>query len=205
MASDERPETNRQETGPDSGPVKQGSSGASGCSGCGTWFLWALACTAGTGLGWALGWRLSFAGPGYLGIWVIGLVTGAILGVCQALILRPFLKSSGRWVLATIFGWMLGFYLGAELAANLGLTELVFGVVTGGGVGLVLGMVQWLVLRTRFRGAGWWVLANTLAWLGGMMAYLPGANAMGLIYGAAAGILTGWVLMGLTAGVLAKE
>jgi uncharacterized membrane protein YhaH (DUF805 family) len=132
-------------------------------------------------------------------------VTGAILGICQALILRPFLRSSGWWALATIFGWMLGFYLGAEFAGYLGLTELAFGVVTGGGIGLVLGLAQWLVLRKRFRGAGWWVLANMLAWMGGMMPYLPGANAMGLVFGASTGILTGWVLMGLSAGVLARE
>ena len=56
-----------------------------------------------------------------------------------------------QWVLASTLGWLLGWFLVGEL-----------------GVGAVIGLAQWLVLRQaiddRF---GWWILASAGGWIVG--------------------------------------
>ena len=174
---------------------------ASGCSGYGLWFLWLLASMLGMGLGWALGWRLSFVMPGILATWVIGIITGVCLGAAQALVLRPLIGSSGLWILANALGWPVGFFLGAQLASVWGLTEFAFGAVIGAVVGLVLGLLQWLVLRRGLEGTSWWVFVSMIAWTLSLAVYLPGLSAMGFLYGAISGSITGLFLLGLRFGV----
>ena len=54
------------------------------------------------------------------------------------------------WVSASTVGWTVGF--------------TVFG---GTLAGLVVGIMQWLVLRQQVSRSGWWVLASTVGWIGG--------------------------------------
>ena len=75
---------------------------------------------------------------------------------------------------------------------------------------IVLGVLQWLVLRARVAGAGWWVLANTLGLIVvppvvGFVTWATGApvdSAVGgllrwLAFGAAYGAVTGTALLWL--------
>ncbi len=48
--------------------------------------------------------------------------------------------------------------------------------VMGFVLGSILGVPQWLVLRHHLPKAGWWVLANALAWLVGMVIVFVGTN-----------------------------
>lgn len=105
---------------------------------------------------------------------IVAGVTAAWLvlgGVVQWVILRRYLRPLGWWPIATIVGAFTG-----------GL--LVFGFVTGnytyretfrsdllicGFTAAAIGTAQWIVLRRRIRGAGWWVAASVaggaLIWL----------------------------------------
>jgi hypothetical protein len=174
---------------------------AIGCSAYSLWFMWLLASMLGMGLGWALGWRLSFAIPGVLATWAIGIIAGGFLGASQALVLRPLVSSSSLWILANILGWPIGFFLGAQLASIWGFTEFAFGAVIGAMIGLVLGLAQWLVLRTKLAGSSWWIPVSIIAWTLSLIAYLPGLNAMGFLYGAISGSITGLFLLGLRFGI----
>jgi hypothetical protein len=55
-----------------------------------------------------------------------------------------------EWVGATAIGWLLGGLVLPELALF--------------SIGLVTGILQWVVLRQRLRQAGWWILASTVGW-----------------------------------------
>jgi hypothetical protein len=55
-----------------------------------------------------------------------------------------------EWVGATAVGWLLGGFLLPQLALF--------------SVGVVMGILQWVVLRQYLRQAGWWILASTVGW-----------------------------------------
>ena len=180
---------------------EQSSTQATGCSAYSLWFLWLLASMLGMGLGWALGWRLSFALPGFLATWAIGILAGGFLGASQALVLRPLVGSSSLWILANLFGWPTGLFLGAQLASIWGFTDFAFGAVIGAIVGLVLGLAQWLVLRAKLARTAWWMPVSVIAWTLSLAVYLPGLSAMGFLYGAISGSITGLLLLGLRFGI----
>lgn len=128
-----------------------------------------------------------------LGVWLGALVIvlgstileGTAVGLGQWLVLRsvlPWLKAR-TWWLATSAGafvaWVLGMIPSTVMnttadAGNAPAPEmsdwLVFGMAALMGLvlGPVLGLPQWLVLRRRVAGAGWWVVANAVAWAAGM-------------------------------------
>lgn len=82
-----------------------------------------------------------------------------------------------QWVLATTLGWAIGLITVGEI-----------------GSGVVVGLAQWLVLRSLLSRAGWWVLASALGW------------AIGWSVLAAAGMLapyqTGLITLAVTGTVL---
>ncbi|MGE5138828.1 MAG: hypothetical protein ACM3JD_05140 [Rudaea sp.] len=89
-------------------------------------------------------------------------LTGAVLGVAQWLILRRYLPGIGWWVLATAVGYAIPFSgLVENLLPNFGrVTGLLLFLVAGG----VIGIGQWLVLRSKLRDAYWWAVLTPLAW-----------------------------------------
>ena len=69
------------------------------------------------------------------------------------------------WFLASLVGYALGMFLGASVAYGLfdrdtfdGTMGLTLGIV----MGTIGGFAQWVVLRERFAGARWWILASAL-------------------------------------------
>jgi len=69
-----------------------------------------------------------------------------------------------QWVLASIVGWVLGVIV--SLLAMGRAMPVVGATLVGAGIGIM----QWLILRRRFRRAGWWVLASAMGWAVGWVA-----------------------------------
>ncbi len=120
-------------------------------------------------------------------------IEGIVVGTAQWLVLRQPLKSMRwrAWVLATALGafmaWTLGMrpstfmFTGADTggAAPAQMSDLMvytLAAVMGFVLGPILGVPQWLVLRRYVLKAGWWVLANALAWMVGMVVVFVGTS-----------------------------
>ena len=90
-----------------------------------------------------------------------------------------------QWLMETTLGWVLGGILPGELAMV--------------AAGLVIGILQWTVLRPRLRQAGWWVLASAVGWATGwamIIATVPPEDGTltGTLLGAAMGTLQ-WLVL----------
>lgn len=165
--------------------------------GCSLWFGWLAASIAGSLLGWAGGWWLSYFVPGSVSTAVIGLFFGLCLGVFQMLVLSAHLERSWQWIAATAIGWAAGFPAGAAAAAALGLDGFRFGLLTGGVSGIAAGILQWLVLRQKHLSAGWWLPASAFAWASSLLYYQPGISWLGAYYGLLSGMVSGLALFWL--------
>ena len=139
------------------------------------WLQWVLANTVGFLLGFqlfAIFWPYAF----FVLFAVAYALMGVMIGVLQWLVLRRQVPGAGRWVWATIGGFALGGTVGMaatftvvglfDLYFSLGepLSSFLFAAVLFAPIGPVVGIAQWwLVLRRQIEGAGWWVLACTVA------------------------------------------
>ena len=81
------------------------------------------------------------------------------------------------WVLASTVGYAVGNAAGMKVVqAVVGAAEpMAKGLVVGLALAVVMtgaavGVMQWLVLRREVSGAGWWVLASIVGWVGGTAA-----------------------------------
>ncbi len=166
--------------------------------------------------------KLPGAWPAVLGLVagvLLGIFEGVVVGGLQGAVLRRRLPRVAlrTWVWATVIGavvaWGLGMLpstlMGAVADSGQAAAEppdsLIYLLAAGMGAvaGVILALAQWVVLRRRVRRAGWWLPANSLAWLFGMplvflgMGLLPaGASllqAVPLVVGAtaAAGAVVG--------------
>jgi hypothetical protein len=99
------------------------------------------------------------------------------------------------WLFASIFGGLLGWWLGWRASF---LIPGFFSTVTLGlFMGLVLGALQWLVLRSHLNGAGWWVPASGVGWGLGFTTGVLLAQQFGLMevgFGLSIGLTTGLCL-----------
>ena len=92
-------------------------------------------------------------------------MVGTIVGLGQAWVLRRAGHGVPGWTVVTAIGTALGLAVavtmpeGSDLAGRVGL-----GAVHGAAIGVILGTLQWLVLRRRLSGARWWVLVSVVAW-----------------------------------------
>jgi len=192
-------------------------------------FLWALATT--------LGELIGFAIPSVLGVIAVifapkllfammilaGVGEGAVLGFAQSLVLKRYLKniSQPQWIFATAaaaaLAWIIGMLPSTLIDNNVILSPTI--IITGGILLAILfllsmGFAQWLVLRKQVKKAGWWILANAIAWpLGvatsiGILALVPDQSSTivwitvgilsGVMMGAVVGVITGIALVRLT-------
>jgi hypothetical protein len=171
------------------------------------WSWWVLANALGEGIGLGLTFALGFvlfsgveriAGP----IAVAGLailagtsIEGLVVGTAQWAVLRhPLARLSWqRWALVTASGaflaWTLGmipstFFLTRADSGTANTTPMnlfVFyglAALMGFALGPILGIPQWLALRHYVQKAGWWVLANAIAWAVGMTIVFIGIHTI---------------------------
>ena len=137
-------------------------------------------------------------------------LAAAVFGFGQWLVLRRFVRRSAWGIVGAALGLTVG-YIGGFLVADGG-TDFVVGLAL---MGLGSGVVQWLVLRQQYRGAGWWAVASVagftiggavavgaaIAGLGdrlgsGVLGYVALVTFFGIVAGAAGGGMTGRVLTG---------
>jgi hypothetical protein len=90
-----------------------------------------------------------------------------------------------QWVMLTTLGWILGGVVFPEL-----------GLLVGG---VVLGILQWAVLRQQLRQAGWWIAASGVGWaLGWAMAIILLPPELGVLAGPLIGLTVGslqWLVL----------
>ncbi|GAB4482759.1 MAG: hypothetical protein Kow00124_31840 [Anaerolineae bacterium] len=176
-------------------------------------------------LGAALGLAIertygSFAGVIMAVVLIIaGTFEGVVVGLAQSWVLRGAVErlSVSRWVLMTGLGafvaWVLGMLPstlmdmgtpGATAVPAADVPDAVMYVMAAGlgfVAGPILGFFQWTALRAHVRRAGWWLLANALAWMVGMpLVFMVAGSAppAGITAGYAAFVL----LMILATGAL---
>lgn len=102
---------------------------------------------------------------------MFGALFGAMLGLCtglaQWLALRRRVDGVGTWVLATLLAWTLFWFL--HNAEVFGFAHSPWGLVAqgfghGAIAGGMIGVAQFLVLRSRVPGAGRWPLVSIVRW-----------------------------------------
>jgi hypothetical protein len=113
-----------------------------------------------------------------------------------------------QWLAATTLGWVLGGMMLAGLALGV--------------AGVVLGTLQWVVLRQRLRQAGWWILASAGGWTIGWVtvsvvippeSWIHGGAVLGTAIGAAQWLVLHrqfyqagwWVIISALAWTIALE
>jgi hypothetical protein len=157
-----------------------------------------------------------------LGVLAATVIEGLIVGTAQWLVLRrPLVKMKWRsWALATALGafiaWTLGMlpstllFTGPETGAGAPgeMSDLlVYALAAGLGLvaGSILGAPQWLALRRHLPKAGWWVPANALAWMLGMVVVFIGTSfipAQGITWPVALVLLLFVVAAGAVVGAV---
>jgi len=130
---------------------------------------WSLATIGGLVLGLVilfagLGAAINNAHPFLFGL-VIGCTFGLGCAVMQWLALRRLV--SAWWIAATFAAWAI--FWAINLAGFLGngtglLGKILEGLGHGALFGALLGLFQWLVLRSQTPYANWWIYANILGW-----------------------------------------
>jgi hypothetical protein len=130
--------------------------------------------------------------------WAVGfqmMSVGIAIGLLQWLVLQIWMKQSFRWFFVTLAGWSVVF-IGVDPNPFLNpLALIVFG--------LLIGLLQWLILREWTDRAGWWIPINAATWL---IAYIIGiivtglffsehVMVMGLVAGGVVGVITGLFLI----------
>lgn len=98
------------------------------------------------------------------------LLTGAIYGVSFGCVQWPLLHKklvdSWWWIIASIPGWTIGWYVAQRISENhsgeANNYEIFF--VAGAACGLIVGFAHWLHLVGQFKRAWTWIVATSLGW-----------------------------------------
>jgi len=168
------------------------------------WLQWLVATSVSWVGGTILYHTLGLALLGGVGEVAGNTILGLLIGTGQWLVLRRWLDRAGWWALAAAGGNLLAASVGVGSQAVLG--ENVGGLILTIGLGLVPGVLQWLVLRQQVARAGWWVLASTVLGFGAILAGVAAGFGVGLKEGelgfAIVAAITGGALYGITSGLV---
>ena len=97
------------------------------------------------------------------------------------------------WVSATVAGWSAGSVVSDTLGDAV--DEVWFDSLGLIVLGILIGGMQWLVLRYRVSWAGWWVVANIAGWSIGAVINVPWGLAAGWIVGVVVACAFQWLVM----------
>lgn len=145
----------------------------------GLWLSWTLATAAGMLLGFVPASLVVENIDLGLARVLVPLLAGFLVGLLQWVVLRPYLVLASDWILAGAAGWAVGFALG--LAVIQALSGSLIGAIAGYLLfGVLIGLIQWPVLRREIPNALSWVLASVLGWAAGLLA---AQLALSLLFG----------------------
>jgi hypothetical protein len=152
------------------------------------------------GIGATIVMDLALAGPSIIsitagggGVVLIGATAGLVLGWAQWIVLRGCVPTIGarHWVAATTIGGMLSWLVAmvpntvVGLSASdtgappeFGIGMLAIALAAGAASGVALSTPQFYVLRSSVKDAGWWIVANALAWMIVTPPYLTVVDSM---------------------------
>ncbi len=133
------------------------------------WFYWIMATT----LGWLVGALL------FNGIPLV--ISGVAIAAFQWSVLYKRIRKSWRWLVFSSLAWIGGYILYILLIP--GQVDILLGPF----LGAVLGVVQWLILRSELEWAGWWIPISILAWTTSLT-FMPGLLTSGALPGALTGL-----------------
>ena len=123
-----------------------------------TWFGWLLGIPIIIVLA-LIGEALHIGGAQFL----VGAGMGTGIGLMQALVIRRILHKSVLWICSSIVGLGAPFLL-TDLSKFIG-WNLPYSLPAAIGLGgLIVGIWQALILRSRVRQSGWWIAASVLGW-----------------------------------------
>jgi uncharacterized caspase-like protein len=127
--------------------------------------------------GWMIGSMLWYFGLtiGGLGSFLEGLFFGTAIGLAQWIILRQFYGQSGRWIIANIVAFGVGFPLFSPFGIwdspvlnviqnNLGFVEQIAKIITIFLTGAFIGFALWIVLREDRPNTAWFVPIMMVGW-----------------------------------------
>jgi hypothetical protein len=142
-----------------------------------------------------------------IGIFIILPSIGFSVGFLQWLKLRRRVSWASMWIWVTAAGWMISIPLALSLYSWLqSISASTFVDVWGKTIqatmiAILIGVIQWLLLRRHISRAGWWIFANLIGWNAASL--LAGAGAMvgvldsipmGISVGAVTGLALAWLL-----------
>ena len=132
-------------------------------------FYWIMATT----LGWVTG-RMFFQG-------IPIVISGVAIAVLQWTVLYKRIPKSWPWAVYSSIAWVVGYILFVIFVPE----EM--GYFFGPVIGVILGVVQWFILKQEFELAGWWIVISIIAWTTGLV-IMPGPLTSGALPGALTGI-----------------
>ncbi len=133
------------------------------------WFYWIMATT----LGWLVGALL------FNGIPLV--ISGVAIAAFQWSVLYKRIRKSWRWLVFSSLAWIAGYILYILLIPGQ------LDILLGPFLGVFLGVVQWLILRSELEWAGWWIPISILAWTTGLT-FVPGFLSSGALPSALTGL-----------------
>jgi len=167
------------------------------------WLFGVLLSTAGMFLGYDLGSEAARLLGGEPALWARlgkGLVWGGMIAALQWPILRTVGVAPVRFLLASAFGFGVGYPIGQTIQAiitaqwSLHLAGYWSAIAA---FGLFLGVPQWLILRRHMRRAGLWVLCSVIGWFLAGWVWLgsrAGDGLDALMYGVVTGLGLVWLV-----------
>ena len=140
---------------------------------------------------------------------LLPVLAGLTVGLLQWLALRPYLIHPADWLLQGGFGWALAFALGLWVIDAIGGSPL--GTLVGYLLfGLIIGALQWPVLRREIPNALPWIIASMVGWAlggylgqavltlvagGGEVSQVVSSAVVAAVTGLVAGAITGLALV----------
>jgi hypothetical protein len=110
---------------------------------------------------------IGFLSGDVLSSFVTVFVSGIIAGAIQGAFLRPSTRPVAIWLVASGMGWSVAYGLMRYFYATIATATIlppIAEVSLGLGMGLLVGIAQWVALQRHLSNASWWIVSTVLGW-----------------------------------------